>query len=587
MSSQDTLFVPKVTNITSAWLQPENDLVWKGRGQLYATTTGSANAQVLTLPSPSLYAGYVAGDSFTFKAGYSSTSACTLTVVGASSLAATTLKINGDITGSTYLVAGNVYTVIYDGTYFQTTQVGSPKMFRSVTEWGVVGNGSTDDTTAFQAAITACAGHWTLIVDYGLNCIVSGLTLPASTHLVINGTIKLKASSNTHVVWIQGSNVVIEGTGTIDGNASNNTNPMVPPYAGIGGIISTIGSSPSTNLSNIIVKDITITNVVNWPISLNSVLNGKIIGCTFTSSGNAPQFNAGSSFCTVTNCYSYNIPDYGFAFYEGCNNCIASNNVISNCATFGVLNDGAATGYNALPQYNHVMSNNVINNATAYGIAILNETGSAGANHYNIVLSNNIINNAGVSNVSNATGILIDYSTGVSISGNTISGGGTSGHPWVGITVGNSCLYTKINGNTISNGGQHGASTAVGITTGINNYLTITDNVIYDNQGSPTMQYGFTGNMGTGNIVTNNNIWGMTVGVYASVFAADSIYLGAGPTGIATSTLVLGGINGNYYEGTHAITATAGGTQAVPVTVLGYLNAFVGAVPVKIPYFSN
>ena len=119
-TSNDTLFVPKVTTITSAIMQSVNDLTWKGRDPNYATTTGSANAQVLTLASPSLYSSYVAGDSFHFTAGYSNTAACTLQVIGSTTLAATSIYANGvAITSAGALIAGNVYTAVFDGTYFQ------------------------------------------------------------------------------------------------------------------------------------------------------------------------------------------------------------------------------------------------------------------------------------------------------------------------------------------------------------------------------------------------------------------------------------------------------------------------------------
>lgn len=80
----------------------------------YATSTGSANAYVLTL-APALPA-LVAGRMLTFKANFANTGAATLNVNG---LGAKSIKrVSSDI-GAGNIQAGQIVTVIYDGTNFQ------------------------------------------------------------------------------------------------------------------------------------------------------------------------------------------------------------------------------------------------------------------------------------------------------------------------------------------------------------------------------------------------------------------------------------------------------------------------------------
>lgn len=81
----------------------------------YKTSTGSANAYVLTLaPAP---AAYVAGQKFTFKANFLSTGAATLNV---NTLGAKDIKLEGFWALAPYAIKTNqVITVIYDGTQFQ------------------------------------------------------------------------------------------------------------------------------------------------------------------------------------------------------------------------------------------------------------------------------------------------------------------------------------------------------------------------------------------------------------------------------------------------------------------------------------
>lgn len=105
--------VPKKVKLTN--LLPET--IRQGVPQYVATDTGAANAYVVAL-NPAATA-YTAGMVVRFKAGNANTTAATINV---NSLGVKTIKTpaGGDLAANDIL-AGQVVTLVYDGTYFQHT----------------------------------------------------------------------------------------------------------------------------------------------------------------------------------------------------------------------------------------------------------------------------------------------------------------------------------------------------------------------------------------------------------------------------------------------------------------------------------
>lgn len=115
----DTVFTALSTKIRATWLNVQNALAYYGRSPSYASSTGTANAYVLTLTATSLYTAYVDGDEFTFKANFANTDAATFQVVGASSLAAKDIYMGGAALSAGQIQIGDIVKVRYDGTRFQ------------------------------------------------------------------------------------------------------------------------------------------------------------------------------------------------------------------------------------------------------------------------------------------------------------------------------------------------------------------------------------------------------------------------------------------------------------------------------------
>jgi hypothetical protein len=138
--------------------------------RIYATSTGSANAYVLTL-TPAITA-YKAGQIFEFKANFTCTGASTLAVSG---LAATAIKINKDqALSANDIVNGQVVQVQYDGTNFQMLgSLGNPQVSQNGHEIYGADAGGTDAYAVTLSPIpTAYAAG--MVVNFKANTINTG-----------------------------------------------------------------------------------------------------------------------------------------------------------------------------------------------------------------------------------------------------------------------------------------------------------------------------------------------------------------------------------------------------------------------------
>ena len=106
--------------------------------------------------------------------------------------------------------------------FVKTTQtLGSDSAWINVVDFGAIGDGVTDDTAAFAAAIAVANGE-TILVPAG-TYVLDNLPVNVATHLWLNdaATLLHKPNGSAQMIAFAASELVIQG-GTIDGNRLNN-----------------------------------------------------------------------------------------------------------------------------------------------------------------------------------------------------------------------------------------------------------------------------------------------------------------------------------------------------------------------------
>lgn len=173
----DTSFVALLqttaNRIGAVWLNQVNKWTFWGRRPNYATTTGSANAQILTLEAGSLYSigTEVDGDEFWFKAGFTCSAAMTLQIIPPGGTnTARAVQLNQQALVGAEVLAGSIYKVQRLGTTWQLFNLqqsvdGQPVVVGSVDptkKLRVSVSGMTTGITGILAAVFTTAKTLTL-----------------------------------------------------------------------------------------------------------------------------------------------------------------------------------------------------------------------------------------------------------------------------------------------------------------------------------------------------------------------------------------------------------------------------------------
>jgi hypothetical protein len=162
----------------------------------------------------------------------------------------------------------------------------------SVKDFGAVGDGATDDTTAIQAALDS--GATTINLPDG-TYIVENLTISDSIVFQGTGTLKWKDASVDSLLTLEASSIVIDGI-TFDGNSTSVTQESVPMIA--------FDTAPYLVLKNCTFQYIhyatVITDVDNSPYGRVENCTFKSIAKTIVSSGYNLAIK--SSFWTIIGC---------------------------------------------------------------------------------------------------------------------------------------------------------------------------------------------------------------------------------------------------------------------------------------------
>jgi hypothetical protein len=255
-------------------------------------------------------------------------------------------------------------------------------------------DGKTDVTAAMQAEINSSVGQQLIIPAGSGVCIVSGFEVPSNSHLTINAQIRLGPNASKTVFNIKNaSNIIIDGSGIIDGNRTMQKN-----CRGCAGVNALHGSNITVGS---IASRLTIKNVVNWPVNIVKVNGAQMLNLTLLNSGNSVEFAAGTNACLASGLRISGIQDEGFAFYGGAYNCKIENSVITNSSASGVslLNDRAQKS----PSHDIIIDNVESFNNSLAGIEINTGIGGIG-DHYNVQISNSRLHNNGQLPIWNAHG---------------------------------------------------------------------------------------------------------------------------------------------------------------------------------------
>lgn len=375
-------------------------------------------------------------------------------------------------------------------------------------DFGAKGNGTADDTSALQTALTTAADKRMPLVVPATSArylISKALTVPTGSVLTIYGTIFLASGSNDSILLVpqDASDVTIHLYGTLDGNAAGNT--AFGPN-GNGGIVTPFNANKGgQGVSNLAVYGYgtgRIQNCLNWGFNGSGVTGGVVDSVTFAHNGNASQWAFGSNDCHFVTCTAYATHDDGLAFYSGAYNCTAEYCVSSyNQGGDGlsVVNDDYG------PSACHdiqVIGGSYFGNFGG-GVTVISAQ-SAPVDNYNVNITgvdtygNDTMGgfNGGIALGTGATRCVV---TGCSAHHN---GNGSAGAFGIGLL--GDASFCVVASNQVWNNGQ-GGTLGFGIwafPSATN--CTIQQNQIWDDQATMTQAYDIAGLGGAGMLVTGN-----------------------------------------------------------------------------------
>lgn len=184
----------------------------------------------------------------------------------------------------------------------------------NVKAYGALGDNSTNDTTAIQAAITAAqTAGGTVYLPQGIYRISAALTVTAS-NVVIKGagfgatTIYLNNTSNTNMITVSGTgtvNVAIQDI-TLNGNKANNL---------VSGHGISINTPYSTTDTQHLIMNVDVINSKQDGIIISGDTRVVRMFSTRVKQAGTYGFDLGGSDHQLTNCIADAVVQHGFAFF--------------------------------------------------------------------------------------------------------------------------------------------------------------------------------------------------------------------------------------------------------------------------------
>lgn len=339
----DTSFSARVTRIVTAWAQAVNDWIYKGRNPVYVTSAGTGSAYTVTLPATSFYSVYTAGDRFSWKAHAESGASATLTLIGASTLAAKNLLLAGSAVVAGAIQIGDIVEVTYDGTSFQITggtplyrfiQSGSGAVTRDVQgrlrdtihvfdfiptvnhSTILAGTETSDLATYIQAALTAAAAAGgtrgaTVFCPSGLYT-HTGVTLPGTAQS--GGNVTLEGSGGTVFKALTGTSVLVNCPEDIARDGPRFIRNIRLDGNGISGVI----GLKAYQVLHLYLEGLDVRNC-DVAYQLETIQEMMALGCVARGAGNnvgwlIKQNPAGCTSSTFIKCSAQSSAACGWAF---------------------------------------------------------------------------------------------------------------------------------------------------------------------------------------------------------------------------------------------------------------------------------
>lgn len=422
---------------------------------------------------------------------------------------------------------------------------GTLKLFTNAKDYGMTGDGVTDDTAAFIAALTGIGAGGTLYIPDGTYILSQAFTWPAllNQHVICsqNAIIKQKATAgNDAFIKFQNAGTIWTG-GIIDGNVANCPNTFANMW-----VIGTADNSVIENVrvqnftgdgiresrSYVTIRGCTITggassgsgiNIAqqNLAIAVGVKVHDNIITQTRNSSAaigiNLTGTNGGNQINgTIMSNNQIVLPSvtagFGIQNWDNCNESLIIGNYIS----------GGNAGISIADSDKVKVVGNHVANPNPTGLCAIEIGGN------DCVCSNNYIETS-------PTGVLLDGAkTGSIVTNNNFNGCKT------GISVASSTQsHVNISGNIFDNCGNGGGTYDISIAG--NSYFNISGNVMWGTKG--------VGSIGTGG-GSNINITGNELN-YGSGGGCGVRVEGAGDYVQITGNMILG-----YTAGAGAILVT-------------------------------
>jgi parallel beta-helix repeat protein len=414
----------------------------------------------------------------------------------------------------------------------------------SVKDFGALGDGTNDDTTAIQSALNSGALY--VFVPQGTYKITSTLTIPTGVEFYgCDNSSVISLANNASMISTTGSNIVVRNM-KLNGNSSTYNN------AGNNAIYVNWTSIAGSNLkiSNVSIINIAGAGIIALASSGTASTEMWIENCNIENTGAHGIIIQDyiSNVWIIGNKVKYTgllVSDRPgiTASRNGSNVTVADNICIGSPSALGVSVHGISIDTTT----NASVTGNNISGWIGYGIEIGLSTNCT-------VSANTITNvkNAGIALSANQSTSQVNNN--ITISGNTITAPNGPGI-YSFITGGTGTLFNQnisVVGNTVN-----GSTTSSGIYMGLCNILSITGNSVYNNYLSGIYILDCKNVLTSANTVVNNNI--------STLLSVSSITQSSGTVTVTTSASH-GYTTGNLITIMNAIPAEYNGTYTITVT---------------------